>query len=291
MRYPGYLLNPGDMFQVDPDMVLYATGAGKESKASSEEAEETAAAKEDTAEVEDGAEAEAADKSEEATASENTQQEDHHEDPRDTLKSLLAQAKFILSKGKNPDLSAKRKVALRGFSAKVKSQLSRSTSSTILTDSLEAQFAELKAQLTGKAILPGAPKQDDSEATSTASNPSGSSQPSSSSIPPPDPASEDPEAEQQATESAAEDLLTIHEAMAVLRDNPIDPSKPYATPWTPRPYMSAFAFIPRYLEVNQNICSAVYLRHPVARPGMSEVPSPFSEGTQGEAYIWYLRRR
>lgn len=83
----------------------------------------------------------------------------------------------------------------------------------------------------------------------------------------------------------------LQKAIARARENPIDESKPYATPWRPRPYMSAFAFIPRYLEVNHNICSAVYLRHPVARPGMSEVPSPFNEGTQQLAFNWYLRRR
>ena len=32
-------------------------------------------------------------------------------------------------------------------------------------------------------------------------------------------------------------------------NNVIDMSKPYATPWRPRDYMSPFAFIPRYLEV------------------------------------------
>jgi hypothetical protein len=58
----------------------------------------------------------------------------------------------------------------------------------------------------------------------------------------------------------------------------------------PRRYMPAFAFIPRYLEVNQNICAAVYLRHPVARPGQSEVPSPFPPHLQQLAYNWYLRR-
>ena len=26
MKYPGYLLNPGDMFTVDPEMVMLATG-------------------------------------------------------------------------------------------------------------------------------------------------------------------------------------------------------------------------------------------------------------------------
>lgn len=62
-------------------------------------------------------------------------------------------------------------------------------------------------------------------------------------------------------------------------------------PWESKNYMSAFAFIPRYLEVNQNVCSAVYLRHPVARPGLAEVPSPFGEETQTLAFQWYLRRR
>lgn len=61
--------------------------------------------------------------------------------------------------------------------------------------------------------------------------------------------------------------------------------------WRPRAYMSAFAFIPRYLEVNQNVCSAVYLRHPVVRPGLAEVPTPFPEGLSQLAFNWYLRRR
>jgi hypothetical protein len=73
-------------------------------------------------------------------------------------------------------------------------------------------------------------------------------------------------------------------------ENPIDPSKPYVTPWRPRPFMSAFAFIPRYLEVNPNICAAVYLRHPVARKGMAEVPTPFSYLTNQLAHNWYLGR-
>jgi hypothetical protein len=54
--------------------------------------------------------------------------------------------------------------------------------------------------------------------------------------------------------------------------------------------MSPFAFVPRYLEVNQNICAAVYLRHPVARPGLSEVPTPFSPTLSQLAFNWYLRR-
>jgi len=83
----------------------------------------------------------------------------------------------------------------------------------------------------------------------------------------------------------------LEKAIARIRENPSDTTKPYATPWRPRPYMSAFAFVPRYLEVNHKICSAVYLRHPVARPGLSEVPTPFSAETQQLAFNWYLRRR
>lgn len=73
-------------------------------------------------------------------------------------------------------------------------------------------------------------------------------------------------------------------------ENPVDESKPYLTPWRPRPYMSAFAFVPRYLEVNPNICAAVYLRHPVARKGMAEVPTPFSYLTNQLTHNWYLGR-
>jgi hypothetical protein len=83
----------------------------------------------------------------------------------------------------------------------------------------------------------------------------------------------------------------LEKAIARIRENPSDATKPYATPWRPRPYMSAFAFIPRYLEVNHKICSAVYLRHPVARPGLAEVPTPFPAETQQLAFNWYLRRR
>jgi hypothetical protein len=89
----------------------------------------------------------------------------------------------------------------------------------------------------------------------------------------------------------AKDAQLLQQALQRARENPVDASKPYATPWRPRDYMSAFAFIPRYLEVNQNVCSAVYLRHPVARPGLAEVPSPISTESAALAFNWYLRRR
>ncbi|TGZ84398.1 alpha-L RNA-binding motif-containing protein [Ascodesmis nigricans] len=68
-----------------------------------------------------------------------------------------------------------------------------------------------------------------------------------------------------------------------------DPDVPYRTPWKPRNFLSAFAFIPKYLEVNHNTGHAIYLRHPVARPGQSEVPTPFDHETHRLAYNWWLR--
>jgi hypothetical protein len=73
--------------------------------------------------------------------------------------------------------------------------------------------------------------------------------------------------------------------------NPFDPRKPYDTPWRPKDWMAPFAHVPRYLEVNHTICSAVYLRHPLVRTGASEIPSPFALDTAALSYAWYLRRR
>lgn len=59
------------------------------------------------------------------------------------------------------------------------------------------------------------------------------------------------------------------------------------------PYASPFLFLPAYIEANPATCSAIYVRHPTARPGYSEVPSPFDAG--GEvmrfAWEWYAKRR
>lgn len=97
--------------------------------------------------------------------------------------------------------------------------------------------------------------------------------------------------ETQPKEPSKEQIQALREAIQREQENPVDVSRPYATPWQPRPYMSAFAFIPRYLEVNHKICSAVYLRHPVARPSLAEVPSPFPADVHQLAFNWYLRRR
>jgi ribosomal protein S4 len=290
MKYPGYLLNPGDMFQVDVGKVMFATGARKEStKAKSVESDAEDEDSKAVAEGPDGAEKVSGDNE----AVEKDEEAEIEEDPRQVLKGLLEQSKSILSSPRQKDMGAKRKQDLRAFQKSVKRTLSRSKSATILTDSLETQFLELQHQL---GISPDASQlpldhEEVSNISSQAAVPK--SMPSTSfedqdSIPTP------PEQNRSTSDSSglsSLDLTDLKMALELLRENPIDPSKPYATPWQPREYMSAFAFIPRYLEVNHNICAAVYLRHPVARPGLAEVPTPFSEGTSREGFGWYLRRR
>ena len=303
MRFPGYLLNPGDMFQVDPERVMFATGAPKTKSERREARLERRKANEAK-----NAEGEAAEEGKENEANTETKaeeaEEEAQEDTRETLKKLMAQAKSLMSKDKS-DLPAKRKQELRGFQKAVRRVLSRSESSSILTGNLETQFAELlsllKAKRSDKAPQGQSQSQNQNQNKPT-SRPAGESSEAA------DPELEDvqpghklTEAFQKAAENPAEDvdtsellddeIDTLKRALVQMRDNPIDTSKPYATPWRPRDFMSAFAFVPRYLEVNQNICAAVYLRHPVARPGYSEVPSPFSEGINTAAFTWYLRRR
>lgn len=58
----------------------------------------------------------------------------------------------------------------------------------------------------------------------------------------------------------------------------------YAAPWI---------FIPAYLEASFATCSAIYVRHPMAREGYSELPTPYD--ADGEvvrlAWEWYNQVR
>ncbi|KAJ9122332.1 hypothetical protein QFC22_001753 [Naganishia vaughanmartiniae] len=51
-------------------------------------------------------------------------------------------------------------------------------------------------------------------------------------------------------------------------------------------YASPHLFIPAYLEVNFKTCSAVYVRHPTARPGYSEIPSPYDADGEVMSLSW-----
>ncbi len=65
------------------------------------------------------------------------------------------------------------------------------------------------------------------------------------------------------------------------------------TPFHLPAYASPFIFIPAYLEVSFPTCSVVYVRHPTARPGYSEIPTPYD--ADGEvvrlAWEWYSKVR
>ena len=257
MIYPGYQLNPGDMFQVEPERVLFATGAPKDS--SERRAGRVSRLKQKSASHDDTSPDIDTPLSSQAPAKEPDADSEALIDPRTTLKSLLTRAKSVLA---TTDIPAKKKQDLRAFKKLVQSTLSRSNTSTTLTDSLDAQLLELTARLN---ISSPAPNTDT-------------------------PASTDTEEPAPVT-LTADDRRALRDALAEARENPVDPTKPYATPWRPRDYMSAFAFVPRNLEVHHKICSAVYLRHAVARPGLAEVPTPFPAEVNGLAFNWYLRRR
>ena len=295
MVYPGYQLNPGDMFSVDPDKVMYATGARKYRKDNPQSKQHQRATKEaqkskqqeqleDEQEFEDdGSEAGAATLESDEEREAMLKLPGDHNDPKEALKSLVTRAQRVLGDSKRK-LSGKRQQELREFSRSIRKTMSKLRG--IEEDKVEETIDGLETGLA--EILTKIPQDDLPKdiALDTAA---------------------DAEQRDQATESqssnpqmqdgredkyrARKDAELLHAALERARENPVDASKPYATPWRPRDYMSAFAFIPRYLEVNQNICSAVYLRHPVARPGLAEVPTPFHGETLGLAFNWYLRRR
>lgn len=289
MIYPGYQLNPGDMFQVDPDRVMYATGARKVKKGmavSNQElrrkAEEKAAKKEKAEEdravgavvQEDGA----GDSNVEVSAEEEEISGEGRETYSKELKVLLKRASNILDDSKR-DLSGKRQQELRNFRKNLKSTFSklRGMDESDIQETTES-FETALAEILTKVPTDDLPK-DENAASAPASTEQQSSNPQMQSK------------EKQDAYRARKDAELLQAALERARANPIDTSKPYATPWAPRDFMSAFAFIPRYLEVNQNICSAVYLRHPVARPGLAEVPTPFHGETMALGFNWYLRRR
>src|SRR4051794_18307647 len=161
MTHPGYLLNPGDMFQVDPERVMFAPGMPKPSTAMKED---DAEASEDTAEASTGESDEAKSDEEKVVGEvEDAEGAEEEEDPRQVLKNLLAQSKSILASPREK-LAAKRKQDLRAFQKSIKRTLSKSRSSTILTDSLEAQWLELQNQLKISRKEPSLPSDQDSKA-------------------------------------------------------------------------------------------------------------------------------
>ncbi|KAI1329582.1 hypothetical protein F5Y16DRAFT_89424 [Xylariaceae sp. FL0255] len=298
MPWPAYRLNPGDMFQVDPERVLYAAGRpkfGERREKPSLERRRLAFKNqfpgtkgEEAAEV---AEGEREGEASESSAAPAESAVDPRQDPdtvdppepepvdykpvRSEIMALIAQAKAAVQE---PRLSANAKRTLRAFNKEAKAMLSRAGRNN-------ASPADISTQLAALAEEAGLKNGNQIESKQEKTSPSSSSSSSPTSV-----------------EEAIENLnLTpaeyqqlekrMEEREQEERDNPRDLTKSYMTPWQPRQFLSPFANIPRYLEVNQKICSAVYLRHPVARRGSAEVPTPFPSEISQLAYNWYLRRR
>lgn len=296
MTHPSYLLNPGDMFQVDREFVLYATGKKKppislESTKGSKSSKAAKASEEAEAEAEeDEAENDAADETE-AKAAEPVDPERATKQ----LKFLSRLARKVITDDKD-SLKVRKKQRLRQFIKEARatmSRMGRADASTAVNVDLVNNINDMLKELTiqdpkaaAKAEESGgftAKEAADAKKAASAAN----AQKEAASAP----------AEQKTKKKpwsftlTEEELASMKAELEDYEDNPWDPTKRYATPWQPRPYMSAFAFIPRYLEVNQNICAAVYLRHPVARRNYAEVPSPFPPQVMQLAFNWYLRRR
>lgn len=290
MPHPSYRLNPGDMFQVDPDMVMFA--AGRPKNAGGKEARKAAkagtygttrpksprraagAGADEATAAADEAEAEA-----EAVETTLEQDPDTTDAPepvpadmaptRGSIMRLVRQAKDLLAG--DPKLRVKDKHQLRNFIKRAKPLLTKAGRQS----ATPAQIVEELNGLVKELNLDGE-RANASAAMSDAAPPAGTT------------AAAVPQSLDDLTDT---ELLRLENLILQEEENPADPTKPYHTPWKPRDFLAPFAFIPKYLEVNQNICSAIYLRHPVARRGSAEVPSPFPYHIHQLAFNWYLRRR
>ncbi|KAI4677549.1 hypothetical protein J4E81_010931 [Alternaria sp. BMP 2799] len=264
MVYPGYALNPGDMFQVDPSSVMFATGAPKERSSTARRIAKEKAAARAAEREQNGGQTPKQPKQEDFVITLSTREEPTPTELKKQLQDLMEQVDGVLAE----DVKAKDKQKFRSFRQSVKKAISLwRTANPETISTLDTQFDFLKTQIAERAAAttPSSPK-DASAAEPLIS-----------------------EEDQARLRSAFEKLRLETEHTSAW--NRRDARAPYATPWRPRDYMSAFAFIPRYLEVNQNICAAVYLRHPVARQGLAEVPTPFHIETGQLAFNWYLRNR
>ena len=306
MPYPSYRLNPGDMFQVDPDMVMLATGQQKrpeleqkkkrKPKTASSKVGNAAAAGdvEEEADIEE-AEAEAAEETQPVAKNQDRDTTDEPESEQEDLTATRARLRKITDQAReivrDDGVGAKQKQKLRAFIKETQKLLGRAGRPNNTGSDIGRQLSLILRNMTlspnSSPLSKGGVLDYDPYADVLSSSSSSSSAESE----------EQGSVEKDFSKPKSVDELSADERWALARliqdeiDNPPDPSKPYKTPWKPREWMSPFAFIPRYLEVNQNICSAVYLRHPVARVGSAEVPTPYPFSINQLGFNWYLRRR
>ncbi|KAI9894044.1 MAG: mitochondrial 37S ribosomal protein nam9 [Vezdaea aestivalis] len=309
MKYSGYLLNPGDLFQVDPDLVLYATGApkdrpierraGRKAKglvaSHAKVLRETPAAAEESEQSEEVAETAKLPNDTKAMLEETSDQTssslvapsdaEHAASPPKAEtsnaphkisiphESLIDIARSLYTQPKAPILTPAQRIEYRQFHRHLQTVIVGSDKEAWQAKTIEEKVDELAEQLTMHA-----PAKISIKPKVIKGIPTG-------------PAKGKYAEKANTPQLSAQDKKILRAVLLTLELNPVDDVKGYATPWRPRDYMSPFAFIPRFLEVNQKICAAVYIRHPVARPGQTEVPSPFNYDTHQLAFNWYVRQR
>lgn len=71
-------------------------------------------------------------------------------------------------------------------------------------------------------------------------------------------------------------------------ESPVEPTATTSgdTHFTLPPYAAPHLFIPAYIEPSFKTCSAVYVRHPTARAGYSEIPSPYDADGEVLSLTW-----
>jgi hypothetical protein len=96
--------------------------------------------------------------------------------------------------------------------------------------------------------------------------------------------------ESEPESESTDDTKMVHKPKPKAVTTTSKASKP--TPFFLPQYASPWLYIPAYIEVSFATCSAVYVRHPTARPGYSEIPTPYdADGAVIRfAWEWYVQR-
>ncbi|GAA5835549.1 hypothetical protein JCM3766R1_006444 [Sporobolomyces carnicolor] len=94
------------------------------------------------------------------------------------------------------------------------------------------------------------------------------------------------------TDDASAEPSASEDDSTVSAESPVPPP-PSSTSVAEKPlrfklpdFAAPFLFIPPYIEPSFSTCSAVYLRHPTASPGVSEVPSPYEADGEVMRLAW-----
>lgn len=316
MNHPSYLLNPGDMFQVEKDCVMLAAGKKKLPKVSrrknkfakfldENQQKKAAIAEKRTAYFASRKGSGAAAEGAEADAgAEATPPETDEMRLKRRIRFLAKCVRSILTDKKlSVQENRRRQRRIRAFIASARfansklgvedQEILNPTLLAAINARLEAMALWRHKSLNGTKGSGSSAQVETVEASADAPKEQAQKQSETGKEPDSKPAPQKFKSSRRPPLDTLnpQKLARLEKMIETEVENPVDGRKPYLTPWEPRPYMSAFAFIPRYLEVNQNICAAVYLRHPVARRGYAEVPSPFPPNVMQLAFNWYLRRR